>query len=202
VSGRFLSAATAMALLLLFMGDFKQSIAAASGRPDHLLIAVKKPVVPTNDPLVIMETSKGALKILIFRKDAPITAGNFLDLVRRGFYNGLSFHRYEAGFLLQGGDPRGDGTGSYVDPQTRTERLIPLEINPALKHSEAGMLAMSRTGDPNSGSCQFYITLAPSPKLDGDYAVFGKVVEGMPVVMSIRKNDKIVHAEIKEPAGK
>lgn len=170
---------------------------------DHLLIAAtKKGAAVITDPIVTLETNKGAIRIQIYRKDAPITAGNFIDLVQKGFYNGLSFHRYEPGFLIQGGDPHGDGTGRYVDPQTRTERLVPLEIKQGLSHSDAGMVAMAHSGDPNSASCQFYITLAPATKLDGRYAVFGRVIDGMPVVMSLRKNDKIVYSEVKEYSGK
>lgn len=196
-------AATALAVLLMFSSGFKQDANAWPPSPDHQLIAVnKKPVLATSEPLVIMETTKGTVKIVIYRKDAPITASNFLDLVLRGFYNGLTFHRYESGFVIQGGDPHGDGSGTFIDPQTHTERHIPLEIKPGLRHSEAGMVAMARTSSPDSASCQFYITLAPSPKLDGDYAVFGKVIDGMSTVMSLRKGDKIVHAEVKEPAGK
>jgi peptidyl-prolyl cis-trans isomerase B (cyclophilin B) len=203
VIGRCLTVATALAVLLVSSAGFKQSVNAGSLSRDHLLIAAaKKGAQVITDPLVIMETSKGTIKIQVYRKDAPITAGNFLDLVQKGFYDGLVFHRYEPGFVIQGGDPHGNGTGTYVDPQTRTERLIPLEIKLGLRHSEAGMVAMAHSGDPNSASCQFYVTLAATPKLDGEYAVFGKVIDGLPVVMSIRKNDKIIHAEVKEPTSK
>lgn len=166
-----------------------------------LIAAVKKGTMSA-DPIVIMETSKGTIRIQVLRNDAPITAGNFLDLVQQGFYNGLTFHRYEPGFVIQGGDPKGDGTGGYVDPQTKTERRIPLEVKQNLKHSQAGIVAMARASDPNSASCQFYITLGPASFLDMQYAVFGKVIDGLPAALELRRGDKIVKAVVQEPAVK
>jgi cyclophilin family peptidyl-prolyl cis-trans isomerase len=188
--------------LTVFAGAGFMQVADAKPLSDHQLIALNKKPAPTNEPVVTMETSKGIIKMVIYKKDAPITAGNFLDLVQRGFYNGLIFHRHEPGFVIQGGDPQGNGTGGFIDPLTRTERQIPLEIKPQLRHSEAGMVAMARSGDPNSASSQFYITLSPSPKLDNNYAVFGKVIDGMPVVMNLRRGDKIMRADVKEPGAK
>jgi peptidyl-prolyl cis-trans isomerase B (cyclophilin B) len=155
-----------------------------------------------SDPVVVMETNKGTIKIQIFRGEAPITAGNFLDLVERGFYNGLTFHRFEEGFVIQGGDPKGDGTGGFTDPATNQKRQIPLEVKPNLKHDQAGMVAMARANDPNSASCQFYITLGPASFLDMKYAVFGKVIDGLPVVTQLRRGDKIVKATSQETAVK
>ncbi|MBY0546424.1 MAG: peptidylprolyl isomerase [Candidatus Obscuribacterales bacterium] len=166
-----------------------------------LIAAVKKGTMSA-DPIVIMETSKGTIKIQVHRNDAPITAGNFVDLVQKGFYNGLTFHRYEPGFVIQGGDPKGDGTGGYVDPDTKTERRIPLEVKQTLKHSQAGIVAMARSSDPNSASCQFYITLGPASFLDMQYAVFGKVIDGLPAALELRRGDKIVKAVVQEPAVK
>jgi cyclophilin family peptidyl-prolyl cis-trans isomerase len=162
--------------------------------------AKKEKMAP--DPIVTIETSKGTIKIQVFKNDAPITAGNFLDLVGRGFYNGLTFHRYEPGFVIQGGDPKGDGTGSFVDPQTNSVRHIPLEKKPNLKHDQAGTVAMARANDPGSASCQFYITLAPASFLDNPpgYAVFGKVIDGMPNVMQLRAGDKITSVTAQEAA--
>ena len=106
------------------------------------------------------------------------------------FYNGLNFHRVEPGFVIQGGDPNGNGTGDFTDPKTGQKRTIPLETKSDLVH-DTGALSMARSNDPNSASCQFYITLAPAHFLDGKYAVFGKVLEGQNVVDSIRIGDKI-----------
>jgi cyclophilin family peptidyl-prolyl cis-trans isomerase len=162
----------------------------------------KKSTMTTTDPTVVMDTTKGVIKIRIYKSLAPITAGNFLDLVEKGFYNGLTFHRYEPGFCIQGGDPKGTGTGGYIDPATGRERTISLEINPELKHSEAGMIAMARSSDPNSASSQFYFTLAPASFLDKGYAVFGKVTEGLSVVKELRKGDKMTKVSVLETAAK
>lgn len=173
---------------------------ASYAAPDHnrTLIGIKKPM-STNNPVVVMETSKGVIKIQIYEAEAPITSHNFLDLVKRGFYNGLGFHRYEPGFVIQGGDPKGTGTGGFIDPTTKKERTIPLEVKPNLKH-EAGAIAMARTNDPNSASSQFYFTLAATPFLDMQYAVFGKVIDGMKVVESLRAGDKMTKVSVTEPA--
>src|SRR5215510_1060250 len=134
-------------------------------------------------------TNKGEIAAEIYEDQAPITAGNFIDLVSRGFYNGLSFHRYEPNFVIQGGDPRGNGTGGFIDPQTGRERRIKLEVSPDLKHGDAGAVAMARSQDPNSASSQFYITLGPAAFLDMNYAVFGRVVDGMDAVKELRAGD-------------
>lgn len=156
----------------------------------------------TNDPTVVMETSKGTIKIQVFKTDAPITANNFLDLVQRGFYNGLAFHRYEPGFCLQGGDPKGNGTGGFIDPQSNQERRIPLEVKPNLKHNEAGIVAMARSSDPNSASSQFYFTLGPASFLDMQYAVFGKVIDGIDIMKQLRAGDKMTKVSMMETANK
>ncbi len=150
---------------------------------------------------------------------APITAGNFVDLVQRDFYNGLTFHRVvkePQPFVVQGGDPKGNGTGGFVNPETGQKRSIPLEIvpegesepiygktlkqagvggEPELKHTE-GVLSMARSQMPNSASSQFFITLADVPFLDGDYAAFGKVESGMDAVKNIQVGDTIKSAKV------
>ena len=139
----------------------------------------------------VIDTNKGAITVEMYEDKAPITAGNFIDLVERGFYDGLKFHRYEPGFVIQGGDPRGNGTGGFVDPQTGRERRIKLEVSPELPHGEAGAVAMARSQDPNSASSQFYITLGKAAFLDMNYAVFGRVVDGMDAVKQLRAGDSI-----------
>ena len=168
---------------------------------DKILIG-KKEKMTTTDPVVVMDTTKGTIKVQIFKNEAPITANNFLDLVQRGFYNGLTFHRYEPGFCIQGGDPKGDGTGGFIDSQTHRERNIPLEVKPTLRHDSKGVIAMARSNDPNSASSQFYFTLGSASFLDMQYAVFGKVVDGMPVVEQLRKGDKMTKVSVLEPATK
>lgn len=132
---------------------------------------------------VTIETDKGTIKAELYTEKAPITTKNFIDLANSGFYNGLTFHRVVADFVIQGGDPKGDGTGG-------SGKNIPLEINKDLTHVE-GALGMARSQDPNSASSQFYITLAPVHDLDGSYAVFGKVISGMEAVKKIQVGDKM-----------
>lgn len=149
---------------------------------------------------VVLNTNKGEIKIEVFEDLAPITSHNFIDLVERGFYNGLTFHRYEPGFVIQGGDPSGNGTGDFQDPQTGRKRTIPLEVTPLLKHDAAGVVAMARSQDPDSASCQFYITLAPASFLDQNYAVFGRVTSGLENALQLRKGDKITTAALEGAA--
>ena len=135
------------------------------------------------------ETSKGDFTVELAEDKAPITTKNFIDLVNKKFYDGLIFHRVIDGFMIQGGDPKGNGTG---DPGYK----IKDEFNPALKHDAPGILSMANAG-PNTGGSQFFITLAPTPHLDNKHAVFGKVITGLDVVQAIGKvktgaNDKPV----------
>ena len=140
---------------------------------------------------VVIETNKGSITADLEMDLAPITAGNFADLVGRGFYDGLTFHRYEPNFVIQGGDPRGNGTGGFIDPVTGRERRIKLEVRPDLKHDRAGTLSMARSQERDSASSQFFITLKDTAFLDDNYAVFGYVTDGIDVVQTIRGGDKI-----------
>jgi len=129
--------------------------------------------------IVKMETTMGTIKIKLFTKEAPITTQNFIDLINKKFYDGIIFHRVIDGFMIQGGDPKGTGTGG-------SDKTIKDEFGPGLKHSKAGMLSMANRG-PNTGTSQFFITLAPTPHLDGKHAIFGEVIGGMDVVNKIGK---------------
>ena len=129
------------------------------------------------NPTVTLKTTMGDVRIEVFEDKAPKTAANFLGLVRKGFYNGLTFHRVIPGFMIQGGCPRGDGTGG-------PGYEIPDEFHPSLKHSGPGMLSMANAG-PNTGGSQFFITLAATHWLDGKHAIFGKVVSGQEVIEKI-----------------
>ena len=144
----------------------------------------------------VLNTNRGTIRFELYEDLTPITANNFIDLLERGFYNGLTFHRYEPGFVIQGGDPVGNGSGDFQDPATGRKRTIPLEVTPMLKHDAAGVVAMARSNDPNSASCQFYITLAPASFLDQKYAVFGRVTEGLDAALQLRKGDKITSATL------
>jgi peptidyl-prolyl cis-trans isomerase B (cyclophilin B) len=146
----------------------------------------------------IIETDKGTFTVELFEDKAPITAGNFIDLVERGFYDGLKFHRYEPNFVIQGGDPEGSGRGGFSDPQTGRERRIKLEVSRDLPHGEAGALAMARTNIPDSASSQFYITLGPAAFLDMQYAVFGRVTDGLDVVKQLRAGDRMTRVTLSE----
>ena len=137
-----------------------------------------------------VETNKGTFVFELYTEKAPITTANFIKLAKAGFYDGLKFHRYEPGFVIQGGDPKGDGTGGSDDN-------IKLEIHPNLRHTK-GAIAMARSMDPNSASSQFYVTLADSHFLDDNYAVFGMVTEGMDVALELRAGDSMSKVTIKE----
>ncbi len=145
------------------------------------------PKPPTGNLEAKIETDRGTIIIKLF-PDVATTTENFIELVNRGFYDGLTFHRYVPGFVIQGGDPTGKGAGG-------SGKTIPLEIS-SHKHIE-GAVAMARTNDPNSASSQFYICLAAQPELDGKYAVFGQVIQGMPVVMTLRQGDKMKISMVK-----
>jgi peptidyl-prolyl cis-trans isomerase B (cyclophilin B) len=131
----------------------------------------------------------GVIKIEFFPEDAPKTVENFVTLAKKGFYDGLAFHRVEPGFVVQGGDPKGDGTGG---PGYK----IKAEFNK--QQHVRGVVAMARSQDPDSAGSQFYITLAPAHFLDGKYTVFGKVTSGMNIVDNIKKGDKIKSVKIIE----
>jgi peptidyl-prolyl cis-trans isomerase B (cyclophilin B) len=138
---------------------------------------------------VTMETTRGTIKFTLHEDKAPITTSNFAGLAESGFYDGLVFHRVEPGFVIQGGDPLGNGMGG-------SGKTIRLETHPDLRHDRAGTVAMARSSNPDSASSQFYITLAPTPFLDNNYAVFGHVTEGQDVVSAIRRGDAIVKVTV------
>lgn len=134
----------------------------------------------------VIKTSKGEIVCELFAMDAPLSVTNFKQLADGGYYDGLTFHRVEPGFVIQGGDPTGTGTGG-------PGYTIPAEIK--RKHG-TGALAWARTGDEvnpdrRSSGSQFYITLGPTPFLDGAYTVFGQTIEGMDVASSIEAGDVI-----------
>ncbi len=178
--------------------------------------------------VVEMVVNGGRIVMEVDGTKAPVTAGNFVDLVQRGVYDGVVFHRVVKSpepFVVQGGDPQSKdpavspqlyGTGGFRDPETQEERLIPLEIQPegadapiygktfpeagiseppALKHTR-GALAMARSQLADSASAQFYFALADLPFLDGNYAVFGYVTEGMDVVDAIEQGDVLESARV------
>ncbi len=191
----------------------------------NLASEVKNEAVPGMNDLprlegkatVVMSVNGSPITIELDGDNAPISAGNFVDLVQKGVYDGLSFHRVVKDpqpFVAQGGDPKGNGTGGYID-KTGKERTVPLEIKPqgeeepvygqtikkapVLQH-KAGAIAMARSQSPNSASSQFYFALSDLAFLDGNYAVFGNVTDGMDVVNNIKQGDKIENAKVTEGA--
>lgn len=152
------------------------------------------------DPIAVVQTNKGTIAFRLFKQYAPTTVDAFVEMVNQGFYNGLIWHRVEPGFVIQGGCPNGNGSGLYIDPKTNQPRMLMLETSPSVKHNMAGVVAMARfPKNPNTASCQFYITLGPQPSLDFKYTVFGGVVSGMDVVSRIQKGDKIESIQIQQP---
>jgi parallel beta-helix repeat protein len=141
-----------------------------------LQVAVDSTTQKENRSAVI-ETSMGTMTVELYRQRAPITTTNFIDLAEGGFYDGLIFHRVIDDFVIQGGCPKGDGTGG-------SGKTIELEIHSDLTHVD-GVIAMARSQDPDSASSQFYICDGAQHRLDGNWAVFGRVVDGMSVVRAI-----------------
>ncbi|MFH1126596.1 MAG: peptidylprolyl isomerase [archaeon] len=135
----------------------------------------------------IIETEKGTIKLELYERRAPITTANFIKLAESGFYDGLKFHRVIRGFMIQGGDPKGDGRGG---PGYKIQD----EFHPELKHT-TGALSMANAG-PNTGGSQFFITEAPQPHLDGKHSVFGQVIEGQDVVEKIQQGDRMLKITI------
>ena len=135
------------------------------------------------NPIVRITMDSGkVIRLELYPETAPITVENFLDLVKKGFYNGLTFHRIISGFMIQGGDPDGNGMGGpgySIKGEFKSNGVD----NP-LKHEE-GVISMARSMDPNSAGSQFFIMHEAAPHLDGQYAAFGKVIEGLDVVDEI-----------------
>ncbi|WP_024870220.1 peptidylprolyl isomerase [Pseudoxanthomonas suwonensis] len=139
----------------------------------------------------IFDTAKGVIKIDLLADKAPLTVANFVNLAKRGFYDGLDFHRVIADFMIQGGCPEGSGRGG---PGYRFED----ETANGVAH-ERGVLSMANAG-PNTNGSQFFITHVATPWLDGRHTVFGKVLEGQDVVDAIAQGDKINSVKIEGDA--
>jgi peptidyl-prolyl cis-trans isomerase B (cyclophilin B) len=141
-----------------------------------------------SDIKITLHTTAGDIDATIFASKVPRTSANFLNLARRGYYDGVAFHRVIADFMIQGGDPTGTGSGG---PGYRFAD----EIDRSLKHSKPGIFSMANAG-PNTNGSQFFITHLPTPHLDGKHAVFGEVTVGQNVVNKIAKGDKITSITI------
>jgi len=156
---------------------------------------------PGAGPVVVLETSKGIIEFETYPDEAPKTVARIVELVKKGFYNGLRFHRAEPNFLIQVGDPasrnvamqewwaRGGGSGKTIGVA---------EITKKRRHIR-GAVAMAYAGtDPRNADCQFYIVLKAHPELDAKYTVFGKVITGLDVIDQIRRSDVLKKATIRE----
>jgi len=230
----FISVLAVAVLLLTGCTDTSGTPVASAGSPTAS--ASPSPTAPASSPqptkaprlegkaTVVLMVKGAPVTIELDGVNAPVTSGNFVDLVDRKVYDGLVFHRVvrePEPFVVQGGDPKGKdpnfpaeqlGSGGFIDPVTSQERMVPLEITPdkkdakpvygktfqmagiteapKLKHTR-GAVAMARSQFPDSASSQFYITLADLKFLDGNYAVFGYVKQGMEVVDKIQQGDRI-----------
>lgn len=164
------------------------------------------PVV--GDEVAVIETSQGTIHVALDAKGAPIHVANFCELATMGFYDGLKFHRYVPGFVIQGGDPNtrdmtsADVVAGVAGPEGRPGTGGPgycikgeFATNPHNSH-EDGALAMARSMDPDSAGSQFYFCLGPQHNLDSGYTVFGQTLEGKDVIAKLRAGDEIVHIEI------
>jgi len=145
---------------------------------------------PAKNYRATIETSKGNIVVELYPTYAPKTVNNFVFLARKGFYDGLKFHRVISNFMIQGGDPTGVGSGG---PGYRFEDEV---RNNPLKH-ETGVISMANAG-PNTNGSQFFITHSPQPHLNGKHTVFGSVIEGQDVVNAIRQGDVMQKVTIVE----
>ena len=156
--------------------DYREAMAAYDPRPG----------VPLYSPRAILHTRYGKIEIHLDVVETPLTTANFIDLARRGFYDGLTFHRVVPGFVAQGGDPRGDGNGGPG---------YSIRCEDGERPYARGAVGMALSGKDTGGS-QFFITYSPQPHLDGGYTLFGRVADGMDVVDKIRPGDVIERVEI------
>jgi len=151
-------------------------------------------------PRVLLKTSKGEIEVELLENEAPNTVANFISLVEKGYYNGLTFHRVIPNFMAQGGDPKGDGSGG-------PGYTIPDEVsNPNHRLHFRGSLSMAKTAEPDSGGSQFFLNFVPTQHLDGKHTVFGRVIKGHDVLAKIQRRepggeeqppaDKILEAKV------
>ncbi|HVZ08812.1 peptidylprolyl isomerase [Rhodopila sp.] len=167
------------------------SLAGAAGLAASVMpaLAQGKPEIKDRENTLIMTLKNGDVYIELFPDVAPKTVAQIKTLTRQGFYDGTPFHRVIEGFMAQGGDPTGTGTGGSKLPN------VPAEFSQM--HFVRGVLGMARTNDPNSGNSQFFIMFAPAPSLDGKYTIFGRVIGGMQYVDQIKRGDASDNGAVK-----
>jgi peptidyl-prolyl cis-trans isomerase B (cyclophilin B) len=182
----------ALSLLAAPLGLVAEEAAPAEAKPAVVAPAPTPPApAAITDVRIVVKTDKGDIEGVIYASKVPMTAANFLNLAKRGYYDGLTFHRVIPDFMIQGGDPRGNGTGGpgyqFAD-----------EFDKTLRHSKPGIFSMANAGPGTNGS-QFFITHVATPWLDGKHSVFGAVTKGLTTVNAIAKGDKILKIEILDP---
>jgi len=154
-------------------------LAAFSGSPTAMLVEA----IQSNELAAVIKTDKGDIHVTLFPAEAPLTVANFVNLAQRGYYDGLTFHRVLANFMIQGGDPTGTGSGG---PGYRFAD----EFSPSLRHSSSGTLSMANSGPGTNGS-QFFVTHGPTPHLDDVHSIFGQVSSGQDIVDAIAQGDSM-----------
>ena len=167
---------------------------------------------PTGDEIAVITTSEGVIRVQLHGKDAPIHVGNFVELAQKGFYDGLKFHRYVPGFVIQGGCPNTrEMSQADVAAGKRGPKGAPGTGGPGYEikgewktnpnnHHKDGTLAMARSQRPDSAGSQFYFCLGAQPMLDGDYTVFGDTIEGLDVIGKLRAGSLIESVTIEGAA--
>lgn len=180
---RRLLSLVALAVFAAPFGLFAEEVAAPSAAP-----AAESAPAEITDIRIVLKTNKGDIEGTLFASKTPVTVANFLNLAKTGYYDGLTFHRVIPDFMIQGGDPRGTGSGGpgyeFAD-----------EFHRALRHSKPGIFSMANAGPGTNGS-QFFITHVATPHLDRKHSVFGEVTKGQGVVNRIARGDKIVTIEV------
>jgi peptidyl-prolyl cis-trans isomerase B (cyclophilin B) len=193
----------ALAASMSGSGARAQAPAKPAARPAQKPAAAPAPAVPTpgSGPVIVIETAKGTIEFETYPDDAPKTVAHVVSLAKRGFYNGMRFHRVVPGFIVQVGDPQSRdmskrewwGRGDFAGSGTPVGVA---EISKKHLHVR-GAVAMAHPGNPAEADAQFYITLTAQPKLDGKYAVFGRVISGLDVVAKIQVADVVKKLYVK-----
>ena len=175
-------------IILVLVAFLSASCAGGAPKPKTYSAPPPMTIDTSKQYTATIETKKGNLVLELFASDVPVTVNNFVFLAREKFYDGTTFHRVIPGFVAQGGDPTGTGTGTpgyyFADEFTEHTHVV-------------GALSMANSG-PNTNGCQFFITYTPQPQLDGKHTVFGQLIEGMDVLRKIEPGDTIVRITIEE----
>jgi cyclophilin family peptidyl-prolyl cis-trans isomerase len=168
-----------------------------------LITVAAQQTSPGAGPVIVLETVKGTIEFETYPEEAPKTVARIVELVNKGFYNGLRFHRADAGFVVQIGDPvsRDMSRMDWWGRQGSGKPIGVAEITKKRKNG-VGAVGMGHSGDPKLADSQFYITRRAAPELDGKYTVFGRVLKGMDVVNKIQKGDVLKRAYVKDAAAK